>query len=149
MGEPQKGYAEAVRAAASALGECSIADIARARPDIPRGNIRVAMKDFAKSGEAEKIGRARYRYVGPSSYGTVAKKIYRAIHITGAFEKRQIAMLSGGSITRVTGIVRILEAAGEVEKTGSVRPASGTGRLWRYRVRHRDEFYLKYVKGGA
>jgi hypothetical protein len=82
----------------------------------------------------------------------------RAIHIKGVFSVRDIVVLSGAEKSYTYQIVRRLLASSDIEEGGyQVNPVGRKEKV--LRVRHRDEFFRKYVlavnpkgditKGGA
>ena len=99
--------------------------------------------DLRKRGELEKLGYEKYRYdlTQAPSGGGVKRKIYRAMHVKGAFCAPDIAKLADAEVSYVHGVIRGLVKAGDLEFTGS------RAHFKYFRVRNSEKFYLERVKG--
>lgn len=151
MKRPKTGMAKKVREAARKLGEFRTADLANEvsiASYTEMRKIHTAVRDLRRAGEIEAIERGRYRYVGSGDEGRkspVAKRILRAMHVMGSFSAREIAMLSDADPSYVRTVIRQPEVVCHMELAGEGQTPKGRREL-RYRVRHRDKFYLKHVK---
>lgn len=99
--------------------------------------------DMRTRGELVKLGYQEYRYDesrAPNG-GGVKKKIYRAMHVKGAFCAPDIAKLAEAEISYVHGVIRRLVKGGELEFTGC------RGHFKYFRVRNSDKFYQKFIRG--
>jgi hypothetical protein len=148
----KKGVAQTVREAARRLGTFTADDLYLADCDawFRKPQITSALRDFCRSGEVRRISKpgekARYEYVTERTWGFgVREKVYRAMHVKGMFTIRDITVLSDGEHSYVCALVRKLMKAGEIEAAGKApgprRPEAA------YRVKNRDQFFLKWVKG--
>lgn len=81
---------------------------------------------------------------GRPAYGEKRARIYRAVHVKGAFTVEDIVKLTEADPAYISQIIRQLVADGHVEKVGSM---PGKGAAGAYRVRHRDRFYKEKVRG--
>jgi len=75
----------------------------------------------------------------------VRPRILKAIHTRVAFSLWKIAVLSDADRSYVWRIVRELLKSGEIEAVCSRKRANGQSEHV-YRVRHRDDFYLRHVR---
>lgn len=113
-------------------------DTSSARED---RSVRRAFVDLRKRGEIKRIGYAKYRFVKDlTPKANVRQRIYRAMHVKGAFCARDIKILTDADKSYIMAIIRKLKNAGHLEYTG--RSKAGN----HYRVRQADEFYLNFVK---
>lgn len=118
--------------------------------------VRQVIKDLCDRGEVERTylacsGRRRvYKYTGKnvSKAGEAARRIYRAMHVSGTFSARKLAMLSDVDRSYASGLIRQLLKSGDLDDAGKTEsPAGGRERV--YRIRHRDEFYKRHVHDGG
>jgi phage FluMu protein gp41 len=70
----------------------------------------------------------------------IAAKIYRAMHVRGAFSAADIRRLTDADISYIGQTIRKLAAEGWLELTGK------RGRVKIYRVRDDMKFYLEFVQ---
>jgi len=99
--------------------------------------------DLRKRGELMKLDYQKYRYderYAPNC-GGIKKKIYRAMHVKGAFCAPDISKLADAEISYVHGVIRRLVKGGELEFTGC------RGHFRFFRVRNADKFYQKFIRG--
>jgi len=152
MRKYRKGLTAKVRAAARELQEFTVDDLVdRLFIQTCAGAKRVqdAICELRKTGEVANVDRGRYRYAVKEPRGRsreVESRIYRAMHVKGSFAPREVAVLADADTSYVRAIVRRLVTAGDLEKTGTEATPKG----WkenRFRVRHRDEFFLARLKG--
>jgi len=101
-----------------------------------------AWLEMQRRGEILRAGTEKYRY-DPSKAPKpqVRIKIYRAMHVKGAFCAPDIAKLADAEISYVHGVIRRLVKGGELEFTGKL------GNFKYFRVRNSDKFYQKFIKG--
>ena len=100
-----------------------------------------AFHDLRKRGEIRRIGYAKYRVATDlAPRAGVRQKIYRAMHIRGAFCCKDIQVLTDADPSYILAIIRKLRKSGHLELTGE------TIRGKVYRVKQKDEFYLEFVK---
>jgi len=132
------------RAAANAIAPFCRADIfdraeilVKDRPGFNR-----SWNDLRKTGELKKLGYQKYRY-DPRLLPTadVKKRIYRAMHVKGAFSASDISKLTEAHISYAQSTIRKLTKAGDLEFTGS------RAHFKYFRVRNSEKFYLERVKG--
>jgi len=99
--------------------------------------------DMRTRGELVKLDYQKYRYDASRAPagGGVKKKIFRAMHVKGAFCAPDIAKLADAEISYVHGVIRRLISGGELEFTGC------RGHFKFYRVRNADKFYQKFIRG--
>jgi len=136
-----------VRAACKALdadGPFSRKDVVyHIDPADDRGelSVRRAFQGIYDRGELVRIGRGKYRNVKDMApVSDVRQRIYRAMHIKGAFCAADIVKLADADQSYISAVIRKLVKIGRLELTGK---AGGTKV---FRVRHKDRFYLEYVK---
>lgn len=131
------------RAAANAIAPFCRADIfdraeilVKDRPGFNR-----SWNDLRKTGELKKLGYQKYRY-DPRLLPTadVKKRIYRAMHVKGAFSASDISKLTEAHISYAQSTIRKLTKAGWLELTGK------KGRVKFYRVRNANTFYTNFVR---
>jgi hypothetical protein len=151
----KRGPAQTVREAARRLGTFTTDDLYRADCDnyFRKPQITSALRDFCKSGEVRKVQgpgsgveKAVYEYVAERTWGFgVREKVYRAMHVKGLFTVRDIHVLSDAEHSYVCALVRRLIESADIEPAGRApgprRPEAA------YRVRNRDDFFLKFVRG--
>ena len=146
------GHAAAVRAYLQGLkpGEtASTWEIATAT-QIGRRQVNTVLSDMARRGEAERPEPGRYRLTGRAYQARPAeikKKILRAISTKGGFCYREISILTDADKTYIGDVVRGLVEAGDVERLPDQWNQEIGGVEARFRVRRREEFYLKHVMG--
>jgi len=95
----------------------------------------------------ELVRRALRSYVYDDSFSpeipSVKPRIYRAMHVKGAFCVSDIAKLSDAHTSYVQRMVGELVLSGELEFTGK------RGKVKFYRVRNSEKFYLDKVANGG
>ena len=100
-----------------------------------------AFHDLRKRGEIRRIGYAKYRVATDlAPRAGVRQKIYRAMHIKGAFCAKDIRVLTDADPSYILMVIRKLRQSGHLERTGG----STRGNI--FRVKQRDKFYLEFVK---
>lgn len=124
----------------------NIADALEIRTYREQKPIRNTIVDMLKSGEIERIGKGVYRYnfTWEARRGVVERNILRAMYIKGSFSNAGVALLTDADFSYVCSVVRGLIAAGDIEKAGRTRSATGQPMAC-FQVRNRDEFYLKHI----
>jgi hypothetical protein len=129
---------------------CSGAEIGRATGLSPRLVQRV-IAEMVMRGEVERVCHGRYRYAGhTSSRGAnqvVRPRILRAMHTLVTFTCADLVILADAQRDYVERTARRLTEAGQLERVCK-KPNSHNVPCWVYRVRHRDEFYLRHVRAG-
>lgn len=114
--------------------------------------VRKTLVDMLKRGEVERTAYGKYRFLeykpltGQGNI-TVRPKIYRAIHVKGGFTTGDIAKLADADRDYVRRIVNQLVREGDIERLSLIRRQRSRQNEWSYRVRHKDRFFLKYVRG--
>ena len=121
--------------------------------------VRGALKDMLRRGEVERKHEnstngsviAFFRHTGKKVvWGgrgrkpVVSQKICRAMFSLGVFSVREVALLTDASVETVRWLIKRLR--GEIEPVGRKKNARGKFEKL-YRIRHRDQFYKKYVLG--
>jgi len=102
---------------------------------------RRAFQGIYGRGELIRLGRGKYRHIdGRAPTADVRRRIYRAMHVKGAFCAADIVKLVDADQSYVSARIRSLVKSGWLEFTGK------TGKTNRFRVRHKDRFYLEHVK---
>lgn len=97
--------------------------------------------DLRKRGEIERLGREKYQYINSfRPRADVRLRIFRAMHVKGAFCSMDIQRLSGADISYILATIRRLVKRGYLELTGK----SDKGNI--FRVRHNSKFYQKLVR---
>ncbi len=155
----RKGTAQLVRDLCKRLGTFQKADLKDETWDayMPWSRVGSVLKDFLASGEVRVVQKGKagkrpgidksstvYEYVGPKLRGFgVREKVFRAMHVKGLFSVRDVTVLSDAEHSYVCALVRKLIESGDIEAAGRApgprRPEAA------YRVRNRDEFFLRYV----
>jgi hypothetical protein len=102
---------------------------------IDRGELTRAM-------ESKKAPWYLYRDAAAPRFD-VRAKIYRAMHIKGAFCAADIKKLTDADQSYISVVIRKLVKAGDLELTGKVDKTK------MFRVRQANDFYLKFVKRKA
>lgn len=97
--------------------------------------------ELRKRGELVKLGPEKYRYdPEKAARADVRIRIFRAMHVKGAFCAADIAKLSEADDSYVRAVIRVMVKDGWLEFTGK------KGRVKFFRVRNSEKFYLEYVK---
>jgi hypothetical protein len=112
--------------------------------------VREVVKGLVKRGEAVKLAPGLYQYVPERSPHNKekARRIYRAMHVKGSFTPREITILTDADKSYVLATTRRLVKTGDLEFLGEVKGEKGRHRKV-FRVRHRDNFFMKYVHEGT
>ena len=126
----------------------SAVEVAKALGLSDVSKVNRAFGDFYRRGEIERVSRGRYRYrkiqLKSGIIPVIKQRMLRAMHITGCFTIRKIAMLAEADRKYVTRVVRTLVKEGGVEQVGKKKNIQGAMDKV-FRVRNRDAFYLKHV----
>jgi hypothetical protein len=129
---------------------CSGTEIGQALGLTPRLVQRV-IAEMVMSGEVERVCHGRYQYAhGPGAKASpqvVRPRILRAMHTLGSFSCADIALIADARRDYVERTARRLTESGDLERVCQ-RPNAQNVPCWVYRVRHRDEFYLAFVRAG-
>lgn len=100
-------------------------------------------KDLFKRGEIRRISVGRFRYADEFiPRANVCQRIYRAMHVKGAFCTKDIQILTDADRSYINVIIRKLAKGGHLELTGK------TPRGSIFRVKHPNQFYLEFVHDG-
>ena len=109
---------------------------------LEKQKLNTCFLDMRMRGELVQIDDDKYHYNSLAAPKTdVRNRIYRAMHIKGAFCAADLVKLTEAEISYVRMIIRKLVKAGDLEFTGS------RTRVKYYRVRNSDKFYQKFIKG--
>jgi hypothetical protein len=113
--------------------------------------VQAVFSNLMERGEIIKEARGKYRYKGASGLGKkegpITSRIFRAMHVSRIFSARDITVLSDSTRSFVYKLIRVLVASGEI--TGAGVKENINGRLEAtYRIKNRDDFYLKHLIGG-
>jgi len=144
------GLTARIREAARKLKEFSSATIMNAlniKTYKEAEHIRLTIKEMRKSGEIENVKEAFYRYVHETRHGRtyeVLNRIYRAIHVKGLFSAADIILLTEADKRYVYRTIYALLEAGDIETAG-IRKNIVNRKEALFRVRHKDDFYLKFI----
>lgn len=140
------GMRDRVRAAARALsGEPWFSRMEvfnRAEIFLPEfASFKNAWMCLRRRGELVKMGREKY-YYNPEKAARpdVKNRIFRAMHVKGAFCASDIAKLSEADLSYAHMAIRELVSTGWLEFTGK------KGKFKFFRVRNSERFYLEFVK---
>jgi len=141
------GMTDRVRAACKALdanGPFSRRDVVwHVDPNDGREELsaRRAFQGIYGRGELIRLGRGKYRHIdGRAPTADVKCKIYRAMHIKGAFCAADIKKLTDADKSYISAVIRKLAKVGDLELIGK----SGKDKI--YQVKWTNRFYLEYVK---
>ncbi len=111
--------------------------------------VHPALSDMLERGEIQRVGAARYRYVGVAlgvrSTQEVRPRIYKAIQFRGAFSAREIAISAESSKSFVFKIIKGLLTDGHLEVVGKQRNPYTDQMEKVYRLRHPDNFHRRYI----
>ena len=100
-----------------------------------------AWLELLRRGELVKLGLEKYRYdPEKAARAHVRIRVFRAMHVKGAFCAADIAKLSEADISYVQALIRKMVAAEWLEFTGKQRQVKF------YRVRNSERFYLEKVR---
>jgi hypothetical protein len=100
-----------------------------------------AWLELIRRGELVKLDSDKYRYdPDKAARAHVKIRVFRAMHVKGAFCASDIAKLSEADISYVQTLIRKMVWDEWLEFTGTKE------RVKFFRVRNSEKFYLKYVK---
>ena len=101
-------------------------------------------KELFRRGEFKRIRYGRYRYEQEFvPQANVRQRIYRAMHVKGAFCANDIKILTDADRSYIQVTIRRLKKAGHLDLTGR----SSRGNI--FRVKHPEKFYLEMVHDKA
>lgn len=117
------------------------------------GSIRVqdALRDFERRGEVVKLRPGEYLYEGSDMLhirpANIKPRVMRAIYASGAFTGREIGILSDARKQWVKKLLAKLVDRGDLVVIGrrNIPRKGGVERV--FRVKNREDFLLKYIKG--
>ena len=144
------GFTGRVRDAAKRFGEFTYAAITNAlnvQNYKDSKNVKKTVKALRKAGEIAPVKAGLFRYVAKEYSGRstdVMKKLYRAMHVKGCFTPNEIITLSDADKSYSYRVIHRLVRNGDVEKAGIRKNEAGRNEDV-YRVKHKDDFYLKYI----
>lgn len=109
--------------------------------------VRKVIKALRKSGEIKNVREGLYQYVPGTRHGRpseIAERIYRAMHVKGLFSATEVILLSEADNRYTYRVIRRLVGSGDLEEAGSRKNIIGRKEAL-YRIKHKDDFYLKYI----
>ena len=109
--------------------------------------VRKVIKALRKAGEIKNVREGLYQYIPGMRYGRpseIAKRIYRAMHVKGLFSATEVILLSEADNRYTYRVIRRLMECGDLEEAGTRRNVLNRKEVL-FRVRHKDDFYLKYI----
>lgn len=105
-------------------------------------SFRAGWNALRRRGELVKLGQEKYRYNEErAAFPKVRLRVYRAMHVKGAFCSADIAKLSDADVSYVQGLIRRLVKDGWLEFTGK------KDRVKFFRVKNSEKFFLDKVRG--
>ena len=125
----------------------SAADLRERLPDLGSDQIRAAIDHLILRGEIKAVSKGNYMPAGTvvaRDCGGGKARILKAIHIKGTFSVHEIMALADSETRSTHRILRMLLDLGHIDEIG--RKMGPSGHYCRvFRVRNRDEFYLKFI----
>jgi CBS domain-containing protein len=141
-------FSRQVRDAAKNLREFTALEL-MTRLNIETGasvkKLRYCIRDLRRSGAIKNISRGRYVFVSDPKWGMAAKRVMRAMSVSGIFTARDIVTLAECDDSYTRSVIRDLVEDGDLERVGRTKGPNGRTEKT-FRVRNSDEFYLKFVK---
>ncbi len=149
-----RGCASDIRAHLSSLPKKETFSAAGVAGEIGRDGVQVqhAFVDFERRGEIVKARSGLFRYIGVDNprgdRSSIKPRLFRAMHVSSHFSAREITVLADSTRNYTDKVVRELLKTGEIEITGVRKGLRGQHERL-FRLRNKDAFFLKHLKGKA
>jgi hypothetical protein len=147
MRRPRPSMTARIRAHISAMDGPFSASIAARDLAIQSQRFYHVIWAMRRRGEVQRIGAGWYQYISPPKprQSEFVFQMRKAMHVKIRFSVREIAILADTYPALAQYAVARLRAAGEIEAIGKRRGPQGR-KEYVYRVKNRDEFFLKYIR---